>query len=63
MSWGPCFLYYHCPECGKKFKYALDLIPVFQDQFGQCPVCSAMGILEKDGAITLDDQDYEDVDA
>ena len=24
MSWGPCFMYYRCPQCGKKFKYAFD---------------------------------------
>ena len=62
MSWGPCFMYYRCPACGKRFKYALDLIPVFQDRFGLCPVCSAAGSFVKDGAITPDDQDYEEVD-
>ena len=39
MSWGPCFLYYRCPQCGKKFKYATDLIPEFGDDFGKCPAC------------------------
>ena len=26
MSWGACFFYYRCPDCGRKFKYATDLI-------------------------------------
>ena len=62
MSWGPCFPYYRCPQCSKKFKYATDLIPVFGDDFGKCPVCSAMGILEKEGARTPDDLDYTEVE-
>ena len=20
MTWGPCMMYYHCPECGKKIE-------------------------------------------
>ncbi len=55
-------MYYHCPECGKKFKYAADMIPVFQDTFGFCPECSIMGIFEKDGARTLDDADYAEAE-
>ena len=62
MSWGPGFMYYHCPKCNLKFKYAIDLIPEFQDDFGHCPKCDVMGILEKDGARTPDDADYEEVE-
>ena len=62
MSWGPCFLYYHCPDCGKKFKYASDMIPVFADTFGYCPVCKKEGVFEKDGARTPDDMDYVEVE-
>lgn len=62
MSWGPCFLYYRCPQCGKKFKYATDLIPEFGDDFGKCPACGTMGILEKEGARTPDDLDYTEVE-
>jgi len=62
MSWGPCFMYYHCPDCGKKFKYAVDLIPVVGDKFGCCPACSAAGIFEKDGARTPDDFEYEEAE-
>ena len=57
MSWGPCFMYYHCQACGKKFKYAADMIPVFGEKFGACPYCGGNGVFEKDGARTLDDAD------
>ena len=23
MTWGPMFMYYHCPKCGLKFEYAV----------------------------------------
>lgn len=62
MSWGPCFMYYHCPKCGFKFKCATDLIPVLGDQFGKCPKCSIEGVFEKDGARTLDDADYTELE-
>lgn len=62
MSWGPCFLYYHCPQCGRKFKYATDLIAEFGEDFGKCPACGAMGTFEKEGARTVDDLDYEEVE-
>ena len=62
MSWGPCFMYYHCPACGKQFKYAVDLIPVMGSRFGCCPACGPEGVFEKDGARTPDDLDYEEVE-
>ena len=55
-------MYYHCPNCGLKFKYAIDLIPEFGDEFGHCPECGTMGTYEKDGARTLDDADYTEVE-
>lgn len=55
-------MYYHCPQCGRKFKYAVDMIPVFQDTFGFCTVCNKAGVFEKDGARTPDDMDYIEVD-
>ena len=55
-------MYYHCPECGRKFKYATDLIPVVGEKFGCCPDCGAAGVFEKDGARTPDDLDYAEVD-
>ena len=55
-------MYYHCPNCGKKFKYAVDMIPVFADKFGCCPHCDAEGVLEKEGARFPDDADYFEVE-
>lgn len=54
-------MYYHCSCCGLKFKYDVDLIPVFGNQFGHCPFCHGAGVFEKDGARTLDDSKYEEV--
>ena len=62
MSWGASYFYYHCSVCGKKFEYAQDLISVFRDDFGKCPFCGAMGVFEKDGARTPDDNDYFEVE-
>ncbi len=62
MSWGACFFYYHCPRCGKKFKYATDMIPVAGPRFGLCPDCGLEGVLEKEGARTPDDLEYEEID-
>lgn len=62
MSWGPGYMYYHCAECGLKFKYALDLIPAFGESYGRCPQCGTAGIYEKDGAVTPDDRDYLEVE-
>lgn len=62
MSWGALFFYYKCPECGKLFKYATDLISEFGDDFGRCPHCKSMGTYIKEGARTIDDLDYEEVE-
>lgn len=62
MSWGPLYLYYHCPECGKKFKYAADMISYFGATFGQCDVCNVDGVYEKEGARTPDDMDYIEIE-
>ncbi len=62
MSWGPCFFYYHCPACGHRFKYATDLIAELGPRFGLCPRCGAEGVLEKEGARTPDDLDYEEIE-
>lgn len=62
MTWGPCFMYYHCPECGKRFKYAVDMIPEFGQNFGRCPACGTEGIFEKDGARIPADAMYEEVE-
>ena len=62
MSWGPCFFYYHCTVCGHRFKYATDLISELGPCFGLCPKCGAEGVLEKEGARTPDDMDYEEIE-
>lgn len=62
MSWGPCFMYYHCPGCGTKFKYAVELIPAFGNAFGQCPLCGISGVYETDGARIPGDSEYPEVD-
>lgn len=55
-------MYYHCPDCGKKFKYALDLMAEFGDDFGKCPNCNTLGEYEYDGPRRTDDNDYEEVE-
>ena len=55
-------MYYLCPQCGKRFKYALDTIPELGLSFGHCPICGSEGVLEKDGARTPDDASYEEVE-
>jgi len=62
MSWGALYLYYRCPDCGKKFKYAADLIQYFGADFGRCPNCRTDGTFEKEGARTPDDLEYEEVE-
>lgn len=62
MSWGPCFMYYRCESCGAKFKYAVDMIPVFGESFGCCPKCGIQGTLVKEGAAAPDDSDYPEVE-
>ena len=62
MSWGALYFYYKCPECGKLFKYAIDLIPEFGDDFGKCPDCHVMGTFINEGARTKDDLLYEEVE-
>ena len=62
MTWGPMYMYYHCPKCGVKFEYAVDMIPDFGEKFGYCPKCDVMGVYEKDGARQPDDADYLEVE-
>lgn len=62
MTWGPAFMYYHCSQCKKKFKYALDMIPVFGDDFGNCPICHKPGEFERDGARIPEDNMYEEIE-
>ena len=55
-------MYYRCPDCGKKFKSATDMIPVLGAEFGLCPECGTPGVLEKEGARTPDDAEYEEIE-
>jgi len=38
------------------------MIPVLGPRFGLCPRCGAEGTLEKEGARTPDDLEYEEID-
>ena len=62
MTWGPLFMYYICPDCGKKYKYELDLMTSLGACFGCCPVCGAMGDFEKESPRTAGDEEYEEID-
>ena len=62
MSWGPSFFYYHCPTCGRKFKYETSLIPELGDDFGLCPDCHVQGVYERDGARIPEDALYDEID-
>lgn len=62
MTWGPCFMYYHCPRCGKKFKSELGLLAALGDSFGQCPDCEIDGEFEFQNARVPNDAEYEEID-
>ena len=55
-------MYYHCPKCGFKYEYALDMMTEFGNQFGYCPKCDVMGIYEKEGPRLKDDSEYFEVE-
>ena len=62
MTWGALYMYYKCPKCGKQFKYALDVMTEFGEEFGCCPDCGEMGTYIQEGARTKDDLEYEEVE-
>lgn len=62
MTWGPLFMYYECPDCGKKYKYELDLMTSLGEHFGRCPLCGAEGTFVKEAPRTAGDEDYEEID-
>ncbi len=62
MSWGALYLYYQCPECGKKFKYATDVMTEYGEDFGKCPNCEIMGTYITEGARIPTDLEYEDME-
>ena len=53
---------YTCKKCGKKYKYAIDLIADFGADFGKCPVCGADGDLTYEGAVSPETSEYEEVE-
>ena len=62
MTWGPLMMYYHCPKCGFKYEYALDMMVEFGEEFGYCPKCNVMGSYEKEGPRQKDDSEYFEVE-
>lgn len=44
MTWGAYFMFYQCPECGRKYRWALE--DMSDPEFGQCPSCQVMGELK-----------------
>ncbi|MGN0658337.1 MAG: hypothetical protein ACI4LA_01900 [Emergencia sp.] len=62
MTWGAFYMYYQCPQCGRKFRYALDLLNEMGDQFGRCPDCGAEGTFIKEGPVSRDSMDYVEVE-
>jgi hypothetical protein len=53
---------YPCKKCGKKYKYAIDLIGDFGADFGKCPVCGSDGDLTYEGPVSPETSQYEEVD-
>ena len=43
MTWGPYFMFYECPKCGRKYRW--ELVDLSDPQFGCCPGCGSMGML------------------
>lgn len=62
MTWGAQYMCYTCKECGKKYKYAIDLIGDFGADFGKCPVCGSEGDLTYEGPVSPETSQYEEVD-
>ncbi len=55
-------MYYHCPACGLKFKYPLDMMADIGEDFGKCPECGSPGTYECDGPRKEDDNEYIEVE-
>ena len=62
MTWGAQYMCYTCKKCGKKYRYAIDLIGDYGPDYGKCPVCGIMGTYEFDGARMKNDKEYEEID-
>lgn len=62
MTWGAMYLCYECPKCGKKFRSDVGLIAELGEKFGKCPDCGAEGNLVKEGPISKEITEFEEVD-
>lgn len=61
MTWGSLYFYYECENCKKKYKYSFNELSEYGEDFGKCPDCKTEGKLIKDGAITKDDLEYQEI--
>ncbi len=62
MTWGAQYMCYVCNKCGKKYRYATDLIADFGADFGMCPDCGSDGKLTLEGPVSPEVVEYEEVD-
>ena len=53
---------YVCNSCGKKYRYAIDLIGEYGEDFGKCPDCGSDGKLAWEGPVSTETAQYEDVE-
>ena len=53
---------YECKKCGKKYKYAVDLIGDFGEEYGLCPVCGSEGKLVFEGPVSPETSAFEEVE-
>lgn len=53
---------YVCNKCGKKYRYAVDLIAEFGSEFGMCPDCGSEGKLTCEGPVSPEIVEYEEVE-
>ena len=62
MTWGAQYMCYECKKCGKKYKYAVDLIGDFGEEYGLCPVCGSEGKLVFEGPVSPETSAFEEVE-
>lgn len=62
MTWGAQYMCYTCNKCGKKYRYATDMIADFGADFGTCPDCGSDGKLTLEGPVSPEVCEYEEVE-
>ncbi len=62
MSWGALYFYYKCPVCSKLLNMQLILSQNMERILEKCPTCENEGVYIKEGARTLDDLLYEEIE-